>query len=162
MSTSSKYQRLRASSKITKKNSTIIYLEIAPRKIQKPHSTSLARKFLSKCTVSADSRTICAKVCRSHAPNENLPIKKFTRRNSQQKTRMIKKLVNRFATQTTWLVSRRDGLQPKGISKQTEFCFAVFEQALVDNRRITYSMYNLFDRCNFYKVYMGSVPDTKT
>ena len=39
MSTSSKFQRLRASSK-TKKNNTTICLEITPHKIQKPHPTA--------------------------------------------------------------------------------------------------------------------------
>ena len=39
MSTLSKLQQLRASSKTTKKNTIIICLEITPRKIQKPHPT---------------------------------------------------------------------------------------------------------------------------
>ena len=67
-------------------------------------------------------------------------------------SRITKKVVNQFATQVNWLVSIRDKLLSKDISKQTEFRFAVSEQALADNRsinkwQVTCSMYNLFDRC---------------
>ena len=72
-----------------------------------------------------------------------------------------KKAINQFATQINWLVSIRDELLSKDISKQTEFHFTVSEQALADNRstskwQVTCSTYNLFDTCNFDKVCIDS------
>ena len=106
----SKFQRLRASSK-TKENSTVICLEITSHKIQKRHSTLRRENSRQKCTVSADSRTSRPKICTNRAPN-------------------------RFATQINRLLSLRDELLSKVISKQSEFRFAVAEQTLADNRSI--------------------------
>ena len=70
---------------------------------------------------------------------------------------ITKKVVNQFVTQINWLVSIRDELLSNYILKKTELRFAVSEQALADKRsinkwQVTCSMYNLFDRLNFYKV----------
>ena len=131
--------------------------------IQKPHPTPIARKFSLKAHVSADSVATHPKICRKHV-QQKPPHPKI--RWNPCTSCITKKSVNRFAAQINWLVSRRDELLAKGISKQTEFRFLVSEQALADNRsinkwQVTCSMYNLFDRCNFCKVSMGSFLDTK-
>ena len=48
---------------------------------------------------------------------------------------ITKKAVNQFATQINLLVSIRDELLSKDISKQTEFRFAISEQTLADNHQ---------------------------
>ena len=78
MPTLSKYQQLRASSKTTKKSSTLICLEITKLRAKYRNSTQPpAKKFPSKRTVSADSRVIWyPKIWRNGAPNENLSTQK--------------------------------------------------------------------------------------
>ena len=51
-------------------------------------------------------------------------------------SRITKKAVNQFAMQINRLFSIKDKPLSKDISKQTEFHFAVSEQALADNRSI--------------------------
>ena len=64
MSTLSKLQRLRASSKEIKKNSSIICLEITRHKVQKPHPVPRRENLHQKCTVSAGSRaTVWVLLC---------------------------------------------------------------------------------------------------
>ena len=163
MSTLSKFQRIRASSKTIKEDSTIINLEITARKIQKPHSNPWRKNFLQKQSLRRFMRNL-PKTLEKMCPQQK-PVHPEIRQN-RCISRMTKEPVNQFATQINWLVSIRDELLPKGISKQTEFCFTVSEQDLVDNRsinkwQVTCSMYDLFDRCVLCKVYVGCFLDTK-
>ena len=137
MSTLIKFQQLRASSKITKKNNIIICLGVTRHKIQKPY-------LLDQKSV----ETVC--------PKENC-----TPRNLSKSSQFT---YRKESSQPIWNTNQLTGIWH--ISKQTEFCFAVSEQALADNRRInkwqvTCFMYNLFDRCKFCRVCMGSFLDTK-
>ena len=77
MSTLSKFQQLRASSKTTKNDSTIICLEIMPCKIKKLHPTTWRGNSDQKRTVSTDSRPTRLKICKKRAPNEKLPTQKL-------------------------------------------------------------------------------------
>ena len=132
-------------------------------KIQKPTQYP-AKKFLSKTHI----------LCRfTDKWPKNLQKPRAQRRTHHQDirqnlrtSRITKKPVDRFWTQIIWNVSIKDELLSKGISKQIEFRFVVSEQALTENRSInkwhvTCSMYSLFDRCNFRKVFMDSFLDTK-
>ena len=99
MSTLSKFRRLRAGSKTTKKNNIILYLKITPHKIQKPHPTPdekipVENKIKWKCTFSADSRATQPKIYKNRAPNEKLPTQ---------------------ICNANWLVSMRDDLASKDI-----------------------------------------------
>lgn len=132
-------------------------------KIQKP-TQHPAKKFLSKTHI----------LCRFTNNSPENPQKPRAQRKPHHQdirqnlrtSRITKKLVDWFWTQIIWHVSIKDELLSKGILKQTEFPFAVSEQALTENRSInkwhvTCSMYSLFDRCNLGKVFMDSFLDTK-
>ena len=162
MSTLSKFHRLRDSSDTTKKSSTIICLEITSLKIQKLTLPS-GEKIRVKNTQSSQIQGQLVQKSAENASNKNLHNQKCGEIPALHASQ--KKPVKQFTTQINWLFSIRDQLLPKGISKQTEFRFAVSEQDLADNRNInkwqvTFSMYNLFDRCNFCKVCMSSFLDT--
>ena len=104
------------------------------------------------------------KICRDHALNKKFPTQKIKR--NPLASRITKTAVNQFMTLNNWLVFIRNELLSKDISKQIEFHFAASEQAHADNRsvnklQVTCFIYNLFNRCNFGKVCMGSFLDTK-
>ena len=171
MSTLSNYQRPRTSSK---KRRTVLY------SAQKLHHTKWrnptqprGKEIPTKQTVSTDSWAICLKICRNRAPNKTLPTWKSGKIPALQavylpaKTRITQRPVKWFAIKISWLISIRDELPLKDISEQTQFRFAVLEQAPTDNRntnkwQVTCSMYNRFDRCDFCKVCTGGFRDTKT
>ena len=164
MSALNKLQQLRASSKISKKNSTIICIEITPCKNtdtpKKPQQENSHQKSIVSTDSTGNSNKNLQKLCAQQK------IAQPEIRQNPHTSSIIKKSVNQSATQINWLVSIRNKLLSKDISKQTEFCFVVSEQALVDDKSINKwevycSMYKLFDRCNFCKVCMGSFLDTK-
>ena len=140
-----KCQQPTASSNTTQKNSTIICSLITPRKPQKTQPTP-----------QRENSNQNVQYLQIHG---QFATTKPSQPRNQEKTRTSNRI--------SWLVSMRDELLLKTISEQTEFRFVVFKQAFVDNGTInkwqtTCSMYNLFDRCNFCKVYEGSLLATKT
>ena len=94
-------------------------------------SNPLVRKSPPKRTASAISAKSAETVCptKTASPRNQTKSPHFTRRTSQQKPASHKKLVKWLAIS----ISIRDELVLKGIFKQTEFRFAVFEQALADS-----------------------------
>ena len=105
MSTLSKLQRPRASSKTTKKNNIIICLEITPRKIRKPHPTPRRenpcrkkKKMHSLHRFTGNSAKNLQKPC----SQRKIPHPEISR--NPRNSRIGKKAVNQFATQINWLV----------------------------------------------------------
>ena len=138
MPTLSKFQWPRARSKTTKKNNTIICSEITPHKIQKPHPTSRRENPRRK---SAES----VRPTKNSPPRNQANSPHFTHQKESSQS-----IYN--ANQLTDFHKRRAPIK--------RYFKTDWDNRSINKWQVTCSMYNLFDRCNSYKVYMDSCLDT--